>query len=95
LTLSMENPTLHPLTFDVTAPSSDSLAFSGPKQQPVTVLPYSRTEVEFRLLPLMDRGTWVVFGIKVHDRYFVRDVPVLAGEGVKSSEDGGIRWNVV
>jgi trafficking protein particle complex subunit 11 len=91
LTLFMENPTSHPLTFDITVPSSDSVAFSGPKQQAVTILPYSRTEVDFRLLPLV-RAAWVVFGVKVTDRYFAREVEVLAGEGLEANEDGGVKW---
>jgi trafficking protein particle complex subunit 11 len=93
LTLFMENPTAHPLTFDITVPSSDSLAFSGPKQQGVTILPYSRTEVDYRLLPLVKGGAWVTFGVKVVDRYFIREVEVLPGEGVKATEEGsGVRW---
>jgi solute carrier family 25 protein 38 len=93
LTLFMENPTAHPLTFDITVPSSESLAFSGPKQRGVTVLPFSRTEVDFRLLPLVRGGIWVTFGVKVVDRYFMRDVEVLPGEGLKATEDGGgIKW---
>lgn len=93
LTLTMENPSQHPLTFDITTPSSESLAFSGPKQQAVTLLPYSRVDVGYRLLPLLRGGHWVTFGVKVSDRYFARDVPVLAGEGVLMADDGaGLKW---
>jgi trafficking protein particle complex subunit 11 len=93
ITLFMENPTNHPLTFDVTVPSSEALAFSGPKQQSVTILPYSRTEVDFRVLPLVCGGVWAVFGVKVVDRYFVREVEVLPGQGVVAPEEGGgVRW---
>jgi solute carrier family 25 protein 38 len=94
LSLYLENPTPHPLTFDIAVPSSESLAFSGPKQQAATLLPYSRTDITFRLLPMVKAGTWVVFGVKVQDRYFVRDVGVLAGEGVESEDEGGVRWLV-
>jgi solute carrier family 25 protein 38 len=94
LSLYLENPTPHPLTFDITVPSSESLAFSGPKQQAATLLPYSRTDIKFRLLPLVKSGTWVIFGIKVKDRYYVREVGVLAGEGLKTAEGGGVRWLV-
>jgi len=86
LTLTLENPSQHPLTFDITAPSAESLAFSGPKQQGVTLLPYSRINVGYRMLPLVHGGNWVNFGVKVSDRYFARDVPVLAGEGA------GLKW---
>jgi hypothetical protein len=95
LTLTLENPSQHPLTFDITAPSAESLAFSGPKQQGVTLLPYSRIDVGYRMLPLIRGGNWVTFGIKVSDRYFARDVPVLAGEGVRMADEGNaLKWFV-
>ena len=78
LTLVAENPTAHPLTFDVAAPSSERLAFAGPKQAAVSLLPYSRGEVVYRLVPLRgakdddgeEGGTRrAVFGVRVQDRY--------------------------
>ncbi|KAF2667716.1 hypothetical protein BT63DRAFT_441300 [Microthyrium microscopicum] len=94
LTLTLENPSQHPLTFDISAPSSEALAFSGPKTQGVTLLPYSRVEVSFRLLPLV-KGAHVVFGVMVKDRYFVREVPVLTGEGLSAVEGGGLRCPIL
>jgi trafficking protein particle complex subunit 11 len=92
LSLHLENPTLHPLTFDITTPSSEVLAFSGPKQLVVTILPYSRTQVDYRVLPLVGKGVWVDMMIKVSDRYFVREVDVLPGEGLTPGENGAVRW---
>jgi solute carrier family 25 protein 38 len=101
LTLAMENPTAHPLTFDVAAPSSERLAFAGPKQAAVALLPYSRGEVVYRLVPLRGAGDEeegegerrAVFGVRVQDQYFVREVEVLAGEGLEAVE-GGVGWVV-
>jgi solute carrier family 25 protein 38 len=101
LTLVMENPTAHPLTFDVAAPSGERLAFAGPKQAAVALLPYSRGEVVYRLVPLRGKDGGddaegdkrVVFGVRVQDRYFVREVEVLAGEGLEAHE-GGVSWVV-
>lgn len=103
LTVVMENPTAHPLTFDVAAPSGERLAFAGPKQAAVALLPYSRGEVVYRLVPLRGKDGGddaegggdkrVVFGVRVQDRYFVREVEVLAGEGLEAHE-GGVSWVV-
>lgn len=93
LTLFMENPTGHPLTFDITVPSSDTFAFAGLKQQSVSLLPYSRSEVDFRLVPLV-RNTWITFGVKVVDRWFVREVEIQPGEGLRATEEGGaVMWH--
>jgi trafficking protein particle complex subunit 11 len=96
IVLTLENPSVHPLTFDITTPSVDSLAFSGPKQLAVTVLPYSRTDVSYRVLPLIKvgSGAWLEMGVKVMDRYFQRVVDVLPGEGVSAAEGGVVRWYV-
>lgn len=110
LTLTLENPTTHPLTFDISAPATATLTFSGPKQLGVNILPYSRTEVRYRCVPLVGgewdgkegravgtgqrSGAWVSFGVRVEDRWFSREVSVLAGKGLRSAagEEGGVRW---
>jgi hypothetical protein len=94
ISLSLENPTLHPLTFDITTPSSETCAFSGPKQLAVTILPYSRTKVEYRVLALVEKGAWVDMLIKVTDRYFQREVDVLPGEALREGEKGSVKWLV-
>lgn len=56
LIYTLENPSLHYLTFSVTmeSPADSSFAFSGPKHLAVSLTPVSRTQVEYKVLPLAD-----------------------------------------
>ena len=47
----IENASNHFLTFGVSMDTSEEFAFSGPKLSAVPVLPVSRREVEYRILP--------------------------------------------
>lgn len=51
LRVIIENASNHFLTFGVSMDTSDEFAFSGPKLSAVPVLPVSRREVEYRILP--------------------------------------------
>ncbi|KAK3492892.1 Gryzun, putative trafficking through golgi-domain-containing protein [Neurospora hispaniola] len=51
LRVIIENASNHFLTFGVSMDTSSEFAFSGPKLSAVPVLPVSRREVEYRLLP--------------------------------------------
>lgn len=51
LTITIENPSNHFLTFGLAMEPSESFAFSGPKQTTASLLPVSRRSVEYRLLP--------------------------------------------
>ncbi|KAF1982934.1 hypothetical protein K402DRAFT_466392 [Aulographum hederae CBS 113979] len=52
LTYTIENPTLHFLTFELSMEISETFAFSGPKFKTVNVLPVSRRGVRFVVTPL-------------------------------------------
>ncbi len=51
LTVTIENPSNHFLTFGLAMEPSEEFAFSGPKLTTVSLLPLSRRGVEWRLLP--------------------------------------------
>ncbi|KAJ4419552.1 hypothetical protein N0V85_000962 [Neurospora sp. IMI 360204] len=51
LRVIIENASNHFLTFGVSMDTSEEFAFSGPKLSAVSVLPVSRREVEYRILP--------------------------------------------
>ena len=91
LDYSLENPTLHFLTFDLTMEASEDFAFSGPKFGAVNLLPLSRTNVRFNVLPLV-RGAWISPGLKVLDRWFGKQLRIQSGEGVKSDKKGIAIW---
>jgi solute carrier family 25 protein 38 len=91
LDYTLENPTFHFLTFDLTMEASEDFAFSGPKFGAVNLLPLSRTRVKFEILPLI-RGDWINPGLKVMDRWFGKQLRVLAGEGCRNDKKGIAVW---
>ncbi|KAJ9668593.1 hypothetical protein H2201_001235 [Coniosporium apollinis] len=82
LTYTLENPTLHFLAFDLTMEASEEFAFSGPKAGAVQLLPMSRQDVRFRILPLV-KGAWISPQLRVVDRYFGKVLKVLPTEGLR------------
>ena len=93
LTYTLENPSLHFLTFSCVMSSSELFAFEGPKSSIVQVLPMSRRSVEFRLMPNV-RGEYVPVNLVVTDRYFQKVLRVQPGEGMKglNERDGVAVW---
>jgi len=91
LDYALENPTFHFLTFDLTMEASEDFAFSGPKFCAVNLLPLSRTNVRFNILPLV-RGSWVSPGLKVLDRWFGKQLRIQPGEGVRTDKKGVAIW---
>jgi len=87
----LENPTFHFLTFDMTMEASEEFAFSGPKFGAVNLLPLSRTSVRFNLLPLV-KGMWINPSLKVMDRWFGKQLRILAGEGCRNDKKGIAIW---
>ncbi|PSK37443.1 hypothetical protein B9Z65_2185 [Elsinoe australis] len=57
LTYTLENPSMHFLTFTLAMEASDQFAFSGPKMKNVSLTPLSRVSVEYRLMALNTEGT--------------------------------------
>jgi hypothetical protein len=98
LAYTLENPTSHFLTFDMTMESTDDFAFSGPKLRSLNLLPLSRETVAFRILPLVEiaetnkaKGVWIDVKFRVVDRYFKKVLRVLpASEGVRDGKGGGL-----
>jgi len=50
VTYTIENPSMHFLTFTVTMEATDQFAFSGPKFRTIALTPLSRVSVHYRLL---------------------------------------------
>lgn len=55
LEYTIENPTFHFLTFELTMEAAEDFAFSGPKLRALNVLPMSRKSVRYNLLPLLQK----------------------------------------
>ena len=99
---TLENPSMHFLTFNLTMEANESFAFSGSKHRAVSLTPMSRLQVDYRLFvyaveedALTERhgqkGRWVWPALRVVDAYFHKTLRVLdAGDGVQSDDRGGV-----
>ena len=93
LTVTIENPSNHFLTFGLAMEPSEEFAFSGPKLTTVSLVPLSRRGVEWRLVPFdlehedeeedgegdgEDKGgRWIRPGLVVRDKYFQKVLRVV------------------
>lgn len=91
LDYTLENPTNHFLTFDLTMEGNEDFALSGPKLKSCNILPMSRQVVSFTILPLVN-GAWISPQLKVVDRYFNKTLKVLGTEGMKVDKKGVSLW---
>lgn len=82
---TLENPTMHFLTFEFNMEASEEFGFSGPKLKVVHLLPMSRQTVRYNILPTA-RGVWISPNLKVIDRYFNKTLRVQATEGLKQDK---------
>ena len=90
LIYTLENPSMHFLTFNISMESNEHFAFSGPKASAISLVPVSRHEVRYKILP-NKHGQWVKVGLGVVDAYFNQTLRVqAAGEGVKGDKKGGV-----
>lgn len=101
---TLENPSIHFLTFNLTMEANDLFAFSGSKHRAVSLTPMSRLQVDYRLLvyPVEEdvlterqgqKGHWVWPVLRVVDAYFQKTLRVLdAGDGVQSDRGGVGIW---
>lgn len=92
LNVTIENASNHFLTFGLTMDSSDEFAFSGAKQTTLNLLPVSRRTVTYRLLPLVQGGSWIRPNLSVRDKYFQKVLRVVPTEGMKTDKEGFLVW---
>jgi hypothetical protein len=88
---TLENPTMHFLTFEFNMEASEEFGFSGPKLRTLHLLPMSRQTVHYNILPLV-KGAWITPNLKVMDRYFNKTLRVQATEGLRQDKKGIEVW---
>lgn len=66
---TIENPSMHFLTFSISMESSEDFAFSGPKATNVSLVPLSRHSVEYRIVS-SKTSEWIRVNLAVVDAYF-------------------------
>ena len=105
LIYTIENPSAYTLTFSITMDNNEAFAFSGPKSLSIQLLPLTRRDIEYRLLPIGESGNaagkgpkgeegggrWIWPHCVVVDTGFRKTLRVLpAVEGLKSGKRGEI-----
>ncbi|KAL4896375.1 Gryzun, putative trafficking through golgi-domain-containing protein [Aspergillus ambiguus] len=88
---TLENPSTHFLTFNLTMEASEHFAFSGPKTMIVQLVPLSRHTVRYNLLA-SKRGQWIQPQLLVVDTYFNKTLRVLPTEDMRSDKKGILVW---
>lgn len=91
LDYTLENPSMHVLSFRLTMEASEDFAFSGAKFVTLQLVPCSRRTVRYRLLPAVREG-WVRPRLSVVDVYFDQTLKVVATEGVGVDRKGILVW---
>lgn len=91
LDYTVENPSMHFLTFSLTMEASDQFAFSGPKTMAVQLSPLSRHTVRYNLLA-SKRGLWIQPQLVVVDTYFNKTLRVLPTADLRSDKKGILVW---
>ncbi|KAK7991798.1 hypothetical protein PG988_000592 [Apiospora saccharicola] len=92
LDITIENPSSHFLTFGLTMEPSDEFAFSGAKTTSLNVLPVARRTVTYRLLPVVEGGSWINPQITVRDKYFQKVLKIIPTEGMKREGENILIW---
>ncbi|KIW38070.1 uncharacterized protein PV06_10039 [Exophiala oligosperma] len=90
LTFTLENPSMHFLTFNISLEASEDFAFSGPKACSLSLVPLSRQSLDYRILP-NKKDQWVGVHLNVIDAYFGQTLRILpGGDGVKVDKKGKV-----
>ncbi|KAK7942816.1 uncharacterized protein PG986_011929 [Apiospora aurea] len=92
LDITIENPSSHFLTFGLTMEPSDEFAFSGAKTTSLNVLPVARRTVTYRLMPVVEGGSWIKPQLVVRDKYFQKVLKIIPTEGMKREGDNIMIW---
>ncbi|KAE8145906.1 Gryzun, putative trafficking through golgi-domain-containing protein [Aspergillus avenaceus] len=88
---TIENPSTHFLTFNLTMEASEHFAFSGPKTTTTQLVPLSRHTIRFNLLAYK-RGLWIQPQLLVVDTYFNKTLRVLSTEDMRTDKKGPLVW---
>lgn len=90
LTIILENPSMHYLSFEVNIEPTDDFVLSGPTRRSLNLVPLSRHAVEMNILPLVVSGNHIRPFVKVIDTYFNKLLRVHPGEGLSIDESGSL-----
>jgi trafficking protein particle complex subunit 11 len=90
LQYTIENASMHYLTFNLTMESSDEFAFSGPKATSFSLVPVSRHTVDYRIIA-HHSSRWVRVNLAIMDAYFSKALKIHpASQGIRSDGKRGL-----
>lgn len=91
LDYTLENPSMHVLSFSVSMDASEDFAFSGPKATTTQLTPLSQHTVRYRLLPLV-KGSWINPQVKIVDVHWNKMLKPIPTGNMKSDRRGILVW---
>lgn len=91
LEYTIENPSMHVLSFNLSMATSEEFAFSGAKATSLQLVPLTRHTVRYSLLPLV-RGRWIQPQFRALDLHFNKTLKIHATEGLRSDAKGTFIW---
>ncbi|EED20258.1 conserved hypothetical protein [Talaromyces stipitatus ATCC 10500] len=91
LDYTLENPSMHTLTFSLTMDASEHFAFSGAKTRALQLVPLSRHTVRYNIFAFRS-GMWIQPHLVVVDTYFNKTLRVLPTEGMRADKKGILVW---
>lgn len=91
LDYTLENPSMHNLTFSLTMDASEHFAFSGSKTRALQLVPLSRHTIRYNVFAFKS-GMWIQPHLVVVDTYFNKTLRVLPTEGMRADKKGILVW---
>lgn len=94
LTYTIENPSMHFLTFNIAMTGGEDVAFSGPKMKTISLVPISRYELRYRVFT-QKRNEWVKVQLDVVDAVFQQHLKIqTVTDNVRSDKQGVVQLRV-
>lgn len=91
LTYTIENPSMHFLTFNITMDGGEGLAFSGPKMKNINLVPISRHSIQYRIY-VQRTNDWTNVNLQVLDTFFGQTLKIQpASDGIRIDKQGNVQ----
>lgn len=94
LTYTIENPSMHFLTFNITMTGGEDVAFSGPKMKTISLVPVSRYDLRYRIFT-QKKKEWVKVQLDVLDAVFQQHLKIQpVSDNVRVDKQGVVQLTV-
>ncbi|KAL8826474.1 MAG: hypothetical protein Q9170_007390 [Blastenia crenularia] len=91
LDYTIENPSTHVLSFDISMETKDDFAFSGPKTASLQLVPMSRHTLRYNIVPLV-RGKWITPNLRILDTHFNQVLKINGTRSMRTDKTGASFW---